>query len=755
MFRTMLRTAAVLGLALTAPNALISADSPPVAPNWTWIPQGAGGGGSFYVPSFNPKNPSEMWVTSDMAPVLHTTNLSAPDRKWACVHWSQYTGGRTSYVRFTSDAKILYGLTGKGDPIKTSDGGATWAPLSGWKTDRAFNILADPDSSTRILVSGKNDIFLSTDGGASLTSVYSAPDIYAVGVFFDPADKTIYLGTNKGLLKSTNNARFEIADPATPQNQPMVAFAGAKSSDGTIRLMCVTGSDITPGQTIEEKITGYKGIYTLDVGQKQWTARTDGIAATAKIGFVAMADGNINTIYVAGQDRMSPTIYKVTDASASWRWEPTFKNAQLGFRPNENIFTGWEGDNGDRSFGFDEKTLGFTVCPGNVNYAAFGGDGFLHYTSDGGATWHQAYVRPGDENPPDQPTPLSKAYHNVGLMNTGCHWITWLDRDTIVAGYTDINAARSTNSGRTWSIPDRTHLLNTQYVMLAAPNRNCYAASSVVHDMYQTWIRDEDLGEGEGNLIVSTDKGASWEIVHKFGKHPLVWLTLDEKDPSGNTMYASVASATEGGGIYKTTNLSAGDKSTWELLPAPPRTAAHPYNIRLLKDGSIVATYGDQCVNRKYTDTSGVFYSPDGGKTWSDRSDPKMHYYTRGITIDPTDPAENTWYVTTRNGGFPSGERAGGLFKTTDRGQSWKMVCDCSFEGAESCTINPATKEIFLATESHGLLWAPDTTAKDLTFVPTNYPFSHPIRVFINPYDPTDIWVASYGYGISQGRLAK
>ena len=58
MFRTMLRSAAVLGLALLAPNALILADSPPVAPNWTWIPQGPGVGGSFYVPSFNPKNPA-------------------------------------------------------------------------------------------------------------------------------------------------------------------------------------------------------------------------------------------------------------------------------------------------------------------------------------------------------------------------------------------------------------------------------------------------------------------------------------------------------------------------------------------------------------------------------------------------------------------------------------------------------------------------------------------------------------------------
>ena len=478
MFRSMLRTAAALGLTLVALNALILADSPPVAPNWTWIPQGAGGGGSFYVPSFNPRNPSEMWVTSDMNPVMHTTNLSAPDRKWTCAHWSQYTGGRTSYVRFTSDDKVLYGLNGRGKPIKTGDGGTTWAPLSGWKTDPAFNIMADPDSSTRILVAGRNDIFLSTDGGALLSTVYSAPDIYAVGVFFDPADGTIYLGTNKGLLRSANNGRFEIAEPATPENQPMVAFAGAKDSSGTIRLMCVTGARHRGRARPSRKESPGTREST------PWTsARSNGRPELREL---PPMPRSASSPWPMGTSTRSTSPARTACRRPSIR-SPMPRpvgngNRHLGMPnwdsgPMKTSSRAGKATTANRSFGFDEKTLGFAVCPGNVNYAAFGGDGFLHYTSDGGATWHQAYVSPGDENPPDQPTPLSKAYHNVGLMNTGCHWITWLDRDSIVAGYTDINAARSTNGGRTWSIPDRTHLLNTQYVMLAAPNGNCYAAS--------------------------------------------------------------------------------------------------------------------------------------------------------------------------------------------------------------------------------------------------------------------------------------
>ena len=40
-----------------------------------------------------------------------------------------------------------------------------------------------------------------------------------------------------------------------------------------------------------------------------------------------------------------------------------------------------------------------------------------------------------------------------------------------------------------------------------------------------------------------------------------------------------------------TNNLSAGTASTWTKLPNPPRTEGHPYNIKVLNDGSVVVTY--------------------------------------------------------------------------------------------------------------------------------------------------------------------
>ena len=75
-----------------------------------------------------------------------------------------------------------------------------------------------------------------------------------------------------------------------------------------------------------------------------------------------------------------------------------------------------------------------------------------------------------------------------------------------------------------------------------------------------------------------------------------------------------------------------------------------------------------------FTASSGVFVSTDGGNTWQDRSAAGMQYYTRDIVIDPFDNNQNTWYagVWSGWGGPPNG--LGGLYRSTNRGQSWTRI---------------------------------------------------------------------------------
>ena len=45
----------------------------------------------------------------------------------------------------------------------------------------------------------------------------------------------------------------------------------------------------------------------------------------------------------------------------------------------------------------------------------------------------------------------------------------------------------------------------------------------------------------------------------------------------------------------------------------------------------------------------------------------------------------------------------------------------------------------------------PDATAADLNLSQTNYPFRQPERIFINPFNTNEVWIASFGDGLAVG----
>ena len=186
--------------------------------------------------------------------------------------------------------------------------------------------------------------------------------------------------------------------------------------------------------------------------------------------------------------------------------------------------------------------------------------------------------------------------------------------------------------------------------------------------------------------------------------------------------------------------------------------------MRVLNDGTLVATYSGRRTT-VFTDSSGVFISTDGGTTWIDRSAANMHWYTKEITIDPTDPTQNTWYVGVFNGWSGTGNDLGDLYRTTNRGVSWTKlnlgtVIPTTYGSlsVDSATINPATKEMYVTTEGYGILYTPDVTVAGLSSsnfsVISSFPFSTNERAFINPYNSQDVWVASFGGGIVRGGVA-
>jgi hypothetical protein len=125
------------------------------------------------------------------------------------------------------------------------------------------------------------------------------------------------------------------------------------------------------------------------------------------------------------------------------------------------------------------------------------------------------------------------------------------------------------------------------------------------------------------------------------------------------------------------------------------------------------------------------------------------------IIVDPADASQKTWFTTVYSGwgGPPNG--LGGLYKTTDRGNSWVKLTGSQFDRVTSITYNPlAPNQAYLTTETQGL-WISNTM--NLT-TPTwklvdSYPFRQPEKVFFNPFNQHEMWVTSFGNGMKVGFL--
>lgn len=729
------------------------------APPTTFSQRGTGGGGALYSPSINPANNNEIYIASDMSNLFRTTNGGS---FWNTVSASQIQGNHYAKVQFTNDPLIRYALDYANvngldlkRPSKSTDGGTTWIPLAGDPTGSdAFYVFANPNNANQVIVTDYTRFYFSNNGGTSFTQKYSTSDtntgLHLGGVFWE--GNNIYVGTNKGLLVSSDGgSSFNISSVSgIPVGQSFLSLAGAKQGTVT-RLFAVVGT----AANIYAGITGadygiYTGVYTLDVGQGNWLAKTSGINSGSFLFFVDMAQDNINLAYLGGTNNGAPMVFKTTNGGTSW--SSVFITAN-----NQNIQTGWQGQGGDRGWGYGEYALGFTVARNDPNKVMFTDLGGAHQSTDGGSTWKALYVSPSYLNPANAPTPQGKPYRSSGLDNTTGWQVYWSDLFNMFSANSDIRGMRSVNGGQEWSFNYTGHTDNSMYRMVKNnSNSTIYAATSTIHDMYQTTrLRDNPLNSGTGKVLFSTNQGATWQTMHSFSSGAeaggVVWVATDPTN--NNRLYASVVHSTNGG-IYVTNNAQLGAASTWTKLANPPRTEGHPFNIVVLNDGTIVVSYSARINSSgSFTASSGIFVSTNGGSSWVDRSDSNMVYYTKDIVVDPHDATQNTWYACVWSGwgGPPNGK--GGLYRTTNRGQSWTKIN--SLDRVSSITISPTEpNDAYLTTETQGLWKTQNLNAATPLFSKvTNFPFRQPERVFFNPFAPTELWVTTFGGGLWTGTI--
>jgi photosystem II stability/assembly factor-like uncharacterized protein len=727
-------------------------------------PKGIGGGGALFFPKINPANDNEFYVSCDMSQLFHSTDFG---KSYTQVHFSKLQVFNTSTYEFTNNNNIAYCNFNDGNsgyPVKTTDGGNTWKTLSAYSVSNygnVYRIVANYNNPEQLIIGAYGTILFSNDGGTSFKVVKQAANngagLILGGVFWDGSN--IYIGTNDGLIRSSDSgATFAVQSTSgIPSGQVIWNFAGAKNGT-TTRFACITSNTSGTYNLVMpwEYYNFAKGVYTMDNDNGTWVSSSAGLNfANDFVMYVGMAENDVNTIYLGGHDNAlsGPLVYKSVDAGKGWA--KVFNTTN-----NANIATGWEGAGGDKVWSWSETCFGISVAPNNSKKVLFGTFGHVEATSDGGASWTQAYVNSADQHPASAVTPTKQSYTSIGLENTTCWQVQWIDATKMMACFSDIGAIKSVDSGNKWSFNYSGFSVNSFYRLVKTANGNLYGACSNIHDMYQsTRLADAqlDAADSNGKIVFSTDNGTNWTTLHSFG-YPVFWLANDPNN--AERMYASIIhfGGTQGsqlGGIYVTNNLSAGAASSWTKLPNPPRTEGHPACIQVLNDGKMVCTFSGRRTTSGFTASSGVFLYDPAISAWTDLSHAGMKYWTNDIVIDPADITQNTWYVCVFSGwgGAPNG--LGGLYKTIDRGKNWAKLTSSQFDRVTSITFNPQlANQAFLTTETQGLWMSSNMNATTPTWtLVDSYPFRQPERVFFNPYNQNEMWVTSFGNGMKVGLM--
>ncbi len=726
-------------------------------------PKGIGGGGAQFAPSINPANTNEMYVACDMSPLFHTLDGGV---SWNVVDYHYIMANHATHVEFTNNPLIQYCMTNDANsgsyfPVKTTDGGTTWNPITDpTGGNGAWFTFANPQNSNQLIVTDYSNFYFSNNGGTTFGSSFynNANGAYIAGTFWDGLN--IYICTDIGLVTSTNGGTTWNSTPTMtgiPSTEQIVSFAGAKAG-GITRFYCVTWSsgNVYPG-VVGSDCGYFANVYTMDYGTSNWVSKINGITAgTDDLCCVGMASNNINVAYIAGENSSTsyPVVLKTLDAGTTWTHN--FNTAN-----NLNIQTAYCGSGGDFQWTWAQYIYGISVAANDPNKVIFCDMGFTHKTTDGGASWQAAYVAPNDLHALNTTTPSRQYYHGNGIEPTACWDITWASADSIYAGYTDIHGVRSNNGGTTWGFDySGLNQYNTVYKFLKGINGTIYAATSSIHDMYEsTHLIDSRIDNGTGEVMFSINNGATFTTLHNFGK-PVIWIAFDPTTP--NRMYASVinhAGSGTAGGIWKSDNINLGAASTWAICPRPARTQGHPFNIRVLNDGTVVSSFSGRrnTANTAFTDSSGVFISTDHGNTWIDRSDVGMQYWCMDVVIDPFDAAQNTWYAGVFSGWSNSASvGVGGVYRTTNRGVNWtRITTNYNIERAFSVTCDPVHQgAAYMTTETQGLWYTANIAATSPVWTQVSgYPFRQPNRVYFNPYNQNQIWVNSFGNGIRVGDL--
>ncbi|MGD9001508.1 MAG: DUF1080 domain-containing protein, partial [Anaerolineae bacterium] len=347
-----------------------------------------------------------------------------------------------------------------------------------------------------------------------------------------------------------------------------------------------------------------------------------------------------------------------------------------------------------------------------------GCDGRIYRSQDGGQTWHKvldvdpASARDGGfiSHIAFDPANSSTMYATTGIGDW-CGGTNPGDPDAFSFGIW-----KSVDGGGSWS-PINNGLADmtvSHLVIDPTDPETLYAGVGCV---------DDDIAL-PGNVFKSTDGGASWQGLEVSPGSPVTRVALHPDDPQ--KVYALGYSGvfySEDGGAH------------WSKLDEAFKSAVYTffYEHAFAPDDPETMYVG--------TYAGGIIKSLDGGRNWFEinglRHEGDVLANSYGIALDPADP--DTVYATT----------IGGMFKTTDGGETWEFIGEGVFQHLRQVALDPMTPDrvylggdsaFFYTSDDGGQSWH----HRPLDGVALGYDPQFPI-IGVDPHSPNRVLVGLRG----------
>lgn len=609
--------------------------------------------------------------------------------------------------------------------------------------------LQKPVEHTGILV------YASEDDGANWRAAAELPasDIFLIAI--DPASppesRALLVFTEKAIcrVESATGAVRTLALPADVRRL-IHASAATDPADGRLVLHLAAyvelpgleaGATILRSRDLGQTWQDCRaGLAALDPPGLPWVSQVSACARDARRVW-AIVERSLET-GADGQPLVRYGILRSDNSGDTWQWvvkhddfhDPA--NREFGWAERD-YGAHWGDLTGDRQISpkgrFCWDVVASPVDPDTCYTMDFS---TLYATRNSGADWQQLVTNLHPDG--------SASSRGIDVLSIYDVAFDPFDPQHIALPVTDAGLFHSRNGGRTWrhdlnGVPRP--WINTCYWLVFDPEAKgrAWSAWSAMHDIPRLkTFRKETFVHDLGGICKSEDGLQSWALsASGLPEHALcTHLVLDPGSPAGQrTLYAAVFNS----GVYKSTDdgatwspknngLNPRNPFAWRLALAPGGTLyavmvknhmpgqGFPGLVYKSTDGaetwqSLPLPGGVDSPSDLTCDPSGRLYlacwprletgknvgggayaSDDGGQTWVPVFDPGMHVYT--VTVDPANPG--TLYLSTFDAA---------LFRSADRGQTWKQLPGFDFQWGHRPVPDPHRPGVLYVTTFGSSVW--------------------------------------------------